>query len=88
MIRVDYTRRFLHDFAKLSPALQEEVLEKIGLFKDPKNHARLHVHKLQGELKGRLSFSVNYRFRIIYEYIGKGKKIAGLITVGDHSMYD
>ena len=88
MITVEYTRRFLRDFARLPPELQEEVLEKVKLFKNPRNHQRLRVHKLHGDLMGKMSFSISYRLRIIFEYIGKQRKIAALITVGDHSIYD
>jgi mRNA-degrading endonuclease YafQ of YafQ-DinJ toxin-antitoxin module len=87
MISVSYARRFLRDLNKLEPALQEEVIEKIELFRDTRNHTQLRIHKLHGELKGRLSFSVNYRSRIIFEYVGKGKNSVVLITAGDHDIY-
>ena len=87
MINVSYTRRFLRDLNKLEPALQEEVIEKIELFRVTKNHVQLRIHKLHGELEGRLSFAVNYRFRVIFEYIDKRKKEVILITVGDHDIY-
>ncbi|MBI5742495.1 MAG: hypothetical protein HZA25_01490 [Candidatus Niyogibacteria bacterium] len=57
------------------------------LFSAPENHHALKVHKLQGRLKGLLSFSVNYRVRIVFEYI-EGGKSALFLTVGDHEIYD
>ena len=88
MIRVEYTRRFVRDVSKLPPTLQEDVYDKIELFKNPRNHTRLRVHKLHGSLQGRLSFSINYRFRIIFEYLNSKKDAAAFITLGDHSIYD
>ena len=87
MITVEYTRRFLRDFSRLPSELQVEVIEKIQLFGNPRNHQVLRVHKLHGAFTGKMSFSVNYRFRIIFEYTGGKKKVAALITVGDHDIY-
>lgn len=83
---VRYKPSFIRQFDKLDPALQEEVLEKIELFKSPHNHRTLRVHPLRGHLKGFYSFSVNFRFRIVCEF-EKGKKAASLVAVGDHSVY-
>ena len=80
-----YAPSFVRRFAKLSPDLQDEVLEKIGLFKHAENHSRLKVHKLKGRLANRFSFSVNYQVRIIFRY--QGKSTAELITVGGHEIY-
>lgn len=78
--------RFRKDFKKLPSDLQEEVFEKISLFKETKNHKSLHVHQLHGRMKGAWSFSVNYRYRIVFQWENK-KKAAILINIGDHSIY-
>ena len=84
---VVYKHSFVKQFKKLPPDLQKEVLEKIELFKTPNNHKTLlKVHKLKGDLSGLLSFSVNYRFRIVFEWKVLNKS-ASLITVGDHGVY-
>ncbi|MBY0110992.1 type II toxin-antitoxin system RelE/ParE family toxin [Patescibacteria group bacterium] len=87
MIALGYKPSFLRQFKKLPAALQEEAHEKIALFKDPKNHATLKVHKLKGELKGYLSFSVNYSYRIIFAWEKTGSS-AVFYAIGDHSLYD
>ncbi len=88
MIRVGYTREFIRAYGKLPVVLQEEVKEKVGLFKDRDNHRRLRVHKLKGRFAGHWSFSVNYAYRIMFDYVGKGKEHILLLIVGDHSIYD
>lgn len=80
-----YAPEFVRLYEKLDPALKEEVKEKIVLFKDRSNHKTLKVHKLHGRLRGRQSFSVNYKFRIVFEYISKD--VAVLKTIGDHDVY-
>ena len=78
-LTMGYSRRFIRAFSKLERDLQEEILEKVELFKDPKNHKRLKVHKLSGRLKGIMSFSVNYRIRITFTYVSKD-------TIAVHSV--
>ena len=86
-IVVKYAPEFVRLYNKLGFALQEEIREKITLFKDPTNHRQLKVHKLHGRLRDRYSFSVNYKYRIIFEYDPKDNRIVILKTVGDHEIY-
>lgn len=86
MIDVLFTPSFLRQLKAFDISLQEEVTEKVELFKNNSNYRMLKVHKLHGRLKGRWSFSVNYRFRIIFSYASKQEAI--LLAVGDHSVYD
>ncbi|HEY4501914.1 MAG TPA: type II toxin-antitoxin system RelE/ParE family toxin [Candidatus Paceibacterota bacterium] len=83
-----YKPSFIQALNALEHGLQEEALEKIDAFKKPANHKALRVHKLKGKLGVYYSFSVNYKYRIIFEWVGKGKKIAGLLTIGDHDIYN
>lgn len=85
-LKVVYTPYFVRQFRALEISLQEEVLEKIELFKDKKNHRRLRAHKLTGRLSRRHSFSVNYKIRIVFAYLRKGEAI--LLAVGSHAVYD
>jgi mRNA-degrading endonuclease YafQ of YafQ-DinJ toxin-antitoxin module len=81
-LTIGYSKRFLSAFRKLEQDLQEEILEKVELLKEPKNHKRLKVHKLSGALKDVMSFSVNYRIRITFTYVSK--KTIAIHTVGTH----
>lgn len=85
MFTIVYTPSFLRQYRKLSNNLQAEVREKIALFQQDSRHASLRTHKLQGSLQGTWSFSVNYRYRIVYEY--DSKDIVALLKVGDHDVY-
>jgi len=79
---VEYSTRFIRAFRKVGPALQEEIIERVELLKDPHNHERLKVHKLSGKLKGVWSFSVNYRIRITFAK--PRKNVVVLETIGTH----
>jgi plasmid maintenance system killer protein len=82
---INYTGKFIRAYNKLERELQSEVKEKIALFKEPQNHKSLVMHKLHRQLKNQYSFSVNYKYRVIFEYKTKQKVI--LLTIGDHDIY-
>jgi len=86
MIQISFKASFLRQLNKLEKALAEEALEKIEILKDRENHKKLKVHKLHGGFSGCFSFSVNYRTRIIFEYLSD-KEIA-LLYIGDHDLYE
>jgi len=86
-MEVSFSPSFLGSLRIFSKPLQDEVLEKIDLFSDVKNHQALRVHKLKGRLRGCFSFSVNYHIRIVFEFIGKPRR-AYLLSVGDHDVYN
>ena len=84
-IDIRYTSQFVRAYSRLDVDLKAEVKEKIGLFKEPSNHEMLKVHKLHGRLKDSHSFSVNYKYRIVFRYIGKDS--VAIISVGNHEVY-
>ena len=86
-MEVAYIPSFLRQLKSLPPELKEEALEKIELFPDIENHKQLKVHKLGGRLKGRYTFSVNYKTRIVFRYLKTKPKEALLTAVGDHDAY-
>ena len=83
-MKILYKPTFVRQYKKLPKELQTEIKEKIELFQEDPNHAFLKTHKLKGKLSGCFSFSVNYDYRIIFEYEGDS---AVLLTVGNHSVY-
>ncbi|MFA5799747.1 MAG: type II toxin-antitoxin system mRNA interferase toxin, RelE/StbE family [Candidatus Peribacteraceae bacterium] len=85
MTEVRFKPAFIRQYKKLSKALRQEIREKILLFQDNPRHSMLKTHALKGRLKGSMSFSVNYRYRIVFEW--EEKDAAVLLAVGDHSVY-
>jgi len=82
---VQYKPTFVRQLNALEKALQDEVIEKVELFKNIQNHRLLKVHKLKGRLKDRCSFSVNYKTRVVFSYLSKKEVV--LLAVGDHDVY-
>lgn len=85
-ISITYTPKFVRQYKKLPQNLKDEIKLKIRLFEDINNHKILKVHKLNGQLKGFLSFSLDYSHRIIFEYVSKNE--VAIVKVGDHSVYE
>ena len=83
---IKYKPRFIRLYNNFESTQQEEIREKIGLFTSEANHTMLKVHKLQGKLKGRFSFSVNYKTRIVFVY--ESKQTVVLLVVGSHDVYN
>lgn len=86
MLTVSFKPSFLRKMNGLDAGLREEVVEKVNLLKDIKNHRLLKVHKLHGPLSGWFSFSVNYKTRIVFEYVSKIE--IALLAIGDHDIYN
>ena len=84
-MEVCFKPTFVRQFKILEKDLQDEILEKIELFKKPKHHKQLKVHKLKGRLKDRYSFYVNYKTRIVFQYLSKSKVV--LLAIGNHDVY-
>lgn len=84
-MNIAYTPQFLRMFKKLERALQEEAVEKIELFANDPANAQLRAHKLNGKLKNRYSFSVNYQTRIVYTQLTKTE--VAFLAIGDHDVY-
>jgi mRNA-degrading endonuclease YafQ of YafQ-DinJ toxin-antitoxin module len=84
-MEISYKPSFVRDFKKLPNELQEEVFDKIELFKDVKNHNKLKVHKLKGRLSEFYSFSVTYSHRIVFSFESKSDVL--FFAIGDHDVY-
>jgi mRNA-degrading endonuclease YafQ of YafQ-DinJ toxin-antitoxin module len=85
VIKIDYKPSFIRQLKKLDSGLRDEVLEKIKLLKDVNNHDKLKVHKLHGRLENSFGFSVNYKIRIVFDYVSKDELV--LLVIGDHDVY-
>ena len=86
MITILFTPSFDRLMRKVEPEMLEAISESIELLKNPTNHKRLKTHKLHGKLSGLRAFSVDYRHRVVFQWIGKKQVL--LLDFGDHSVYE
>lgn len=82
---IHFTPKFLRLAKKLDPDLQDEVERCLELLQKNPRSTILKTHKLTGSLRGYLSCSVNYQYRIIFKW--DNQETITVLTVGDHDVY-
>ena len=87
LILDDSFRRALKRRCKNRPTLQAKVLTTLSLLETDPFSPTLKTHKLQGELQGLWSCSVEYDFRIVFYFQqleDKEEEAIVLVDVGTH----
>lgn len=77
-------KRIYKSWSKKHPDLVDSFRDKMGLFINDPFHPSLRTHSLSGILKGLWSLRITYEYRLIFKFIGKGKKKVLLIDIGTH----
>jgi mRNA-degrading endonuclease YafQ of YafQ-DinJ toxin-antitoxin module len=62
-----------------------EAEEKVRIFRQTPFHPKLRTHKLKGSLRGFWSFSINYSYRIVFEFANHD--VVYFHGAGDHRVY-
>lgn len=86
-MQLAYKNSFLRQFKELPAEIQLQARSAMELFKNPRKHKTLRVHPLHGKLRGNFAFSVSNTIRIVFEYEDR-KRVAILLAIGDHGIYD
>ena len=79
--------RYRRSFNNLNSQLQRLADERVEIFRRNPFDSRLETHRLHGTLKKQWSFSVDQRYRILFEFLGKKKDEVVFLDIGDHSIY-
>lgn len=66
-MKVLYHKKFNKHFEKLSPKLQNKVIEVIDWFRENPFDSRLRNHQLRSNMAGKHAISVTGDIRIIFE---------------------
>ncbi|KKU80487.1 MAG: Plasmid stabilization system [Candidatus Peregrinibacteria bacterium GW2011_GWA2_47_7] len=80
-----YSSHFERAFKKLPSAVKKRATAKEKIFRKDCFDECLKTHKLHGELNAFWSFSVDYSYRILFEFHGNASVI--FIDIGPHSIY-
>ena len=79
--------RYRRSFTRLDPQLQRLAKQRISLFRQEPFDLRLDTHRLHGKLTNQWSFSVDARYRILFEFLDKKKSEVVFLDIGNHSLY-
>ena len=86
-MEIIYSSKFAREYKKLPSNIKDIAEEQESIFRKDPFDSRLKTHKLKGKLSGFLSFSIGYKYRIIFEF-AKDKNTVYFYSVGDHDIYD
>ena len=84
-MKIIYTKVFISQYKKLSPKVKIEAEGKEKIFNKNPFDPRLKTHKLTGKLRGRWSFRLDYKNRIVVTFNGKNE--VWFLAVGSHDIY-
>ncbi|MFN9674077.1 MAG: type II toxin-antitoxin system YafQ family toxin [Microcystis sp.] len=72
----------LKKWKKKHPDLIAKFENKLTLFCSEPFHSSLKTHRLSGNLKGYLAFSITYEYRLIFKFMAENKVL--LVDIGTH----
>jgi len=85
-MRIYYHSKFIRQYKKLPDEIKILAKEKEIIFRSNPHDQRLRTHKLSGRLSGFYAFSVNYSYRVIFEFAADG--VVEFYEIGDHDIYE
>ena len=84
-MRIYYSSKFEREYRRLSKKIKTKAEGKEKVFRQNPFHPSLKTHKLTGRLKEFWSFSIDYKYRIIFEFVNE--KTVWFHAVGGHEVY-
>ncbi|MEK7501389.1 MAG: type II toxin-antitoxin system mRNA interferase toxin, RelE/StbE family [Patescibacteria group bacterium] len=85
-MKILYHSKFLKQYKRLDNFIQDLAEEREIIFRDNPFDSRLKTHKLSGRFEGYYAFSVNYSYRIIFNFVGENT--VKFFQVGTHNIYE
>lgn len=85
-MNIVYSPKFLREYKRLPVEIKLLIESKGAIFRCNPFDFRLKTHRLHGRLTDLWAFSVNYHYRIIFEFVD-GNTVE-LHTVGNHDIYE
>ncbi len=85
-MQIYYSTKFKREYKKLPKNIKLLAEDKERIFRQDPFDKRLDTHKLHGRLKEFGAFSLDGKYRIIFEFVNKN--IVWFHSAGDHSIYD
>ena len=85
-MKILYHPRFAREYKKLPVTVQRPAEEQEKRFRKNPFDPQLKTHKLHGPLKDFWAFSVDHRYRIIFDFADKNA--IRFYSIGDHDIYE
>lgn len=85
-MKIIYSSKFAKEYKKLPQSVKMIAEQHEVIFRQNPYNPKLKTHKLKGKFKKFFSFSIGYKYRIIFEF-SKDKNTIYFHSVGDHDIY-
>ena len=85
-MEIIYSPQFVRSYQRLPKRVKQKSEQRERQFRVNPFAASLRTHGLKGRLKGLYSFSINYYYRIIFEF-GESRDVVYFHDVGSHDIY-
>ncbi|MFH1392255.1 MAG: type II toxin-antitoxin system mRNA interferase toxin, RelE/StbE family [bacterium] len=85
-MQIIYSPKFDREYKKLPNKIKDIAEKQEKVFRKDPFDARLKTHKLHGKLRDFYSFSIGYKYRIIFEF-DDNKSTIYFHAIGTHSIY-
>ena len=85
-MEIRYSPKFKRQYKKLSEEIKSHAEKREAVFRKNPFDPRLKTHKLHGSQDGFMSFSVDYSYRIIFEFYNPDTVI--FYEIGTHDIYE
>lgn len=83
-MKIFYHPRFKESYQTLTIILQRKAERREQIFRANPFDRRLDTHKLHGRLKSKWSFSIDDKYRILFEF---NNSEVVFLDIGDHELY-
>ena len=84
-MKIIYSTKFAKEYKRLPLEVKKLAEKKETIFRKDPFEPSLKAHKLTGKLKEYYSFSIDYQYRIIFEFAEKN--VVWFHSVGTHEIY-
>lgn len=84
-MQIYYSSKFKREYKRLPRKIKIIAEEKELIFRVNPFEPGLNIHKLSGRFKEYWAFSIDKKYRVIFEFAEKG--LVWFHSVGDHSIY-
>lgn len=83
-MNIYYHSRFKESYEKLPLSVKKKAELKENIFRENLFNSKLRTHKLHGKLKNQWSFSIDIKYRILFEFDNND---VIFLDVGNHKLY-
>lgn len=84
-MKIFYTKKFEREYKKLNKEIKLKLESRENVFRKNPHSATLKTHKLLGALGDFWSFSVDFNYRVIFEFVDDNNIF--FHSVGNHDIY-